>query len=245
MTIATGAPKLNAQLGQCLLECKNIDLYVGYKPLLKQVSFQLFAGEALALLGPNGLGKTTLLRVCAGISQAQDGSVVVQGEQIWPQRSASFEHGCCFLASQPALLGEHSVGGNLEFMMNSFGKCPTWNDIHQALALVGLQGREKQQARTLSTGQKRRLTLAFLELYQPTVVLADEPTNGLDLQGVELCLSVFAKLQQQGTAVCIATHDTRLIEFCSRRISLEDFLPGRQQKNPEKNKILLQRGVFS
>lgn len=208
------------------LSCEGLDLRVGHKPLLEGISFSLEAGGSLALVGPNGLGKTTLMRSLAGVARPHAGGVRVCGEELWPTRNVSFEHLACYLASLPALLSDHSVAGNLEFFLNAFGKKPTWAALRAALEEVGLAGREGQVSRTLSTGQKRRLTLAGLLLLKPKLVLADEPTNGLDAEGVALCLRVFDALRvQEGAAICVASHDDRLVGACEQVLALERFLP--------------------
>ena len=208
------------------LHCEGVELRIGYKPLLAGVSLRLEVGRSLALVGPNGLGKTSLMRVLAGVARPHAGMVSVQGETLWPSRAVTREHFACYLASVPALLSDHPVHGNLEFMLNAFGYNPTWRQLEDALTRVGLAGRGEQVARTLSTGQKRRLTLASLLVLRPRLVLADEPTNGLDSAGVALCLDVFRSLQREdGAAVCVASHDERLVSACDESLALAAFVP--------------------
>lgn len=222
----TPLPRTPRPSDAAALVCDAVDLRIDHKPLLEGISFVLGQGQALALVGPNGLGKTTLMRCLAGVARPHAGGVSVHGESLWPTRAVTFEHQACYLASQPALLSDHSVAGNLEFFMNAFGARPTWAALRGALDDVGLAGREAQVARTLSTGQKRRLTLAGLLLLKPRLVLADEPTNGLDAEGVALCLRVFEDLRsRQGAAVCVASHDDRLIGACDDVLPLERFVP--------------------
>jgi heme ABC exporter ATP-binding subunit CcmA len=216
-----------------VLECAQVELRIGYKPLLSGIHLELKEGASLALTGPNGLGKTTLMRVMAGVARPESGVVKVHGEMLWPERLVSFEHRSCYLASAPALLTDHSVYSNLEFFLNCFGRNPTWNDLDSALSEVGLEGRGKQWARTLSTGQKRRLTLAAVLVLKPKLLLADEPTNGLDTEGVELCLNVFERLRkEEGMSVCVASHDERLIGHCQKALPLTEFLPVAKSAGP-------------
>lgn len=209
-----------------VLACERVELRIGYKPLLTGVSLSLARGSSLALVGPNGMGKTTLMRAMAGVARPHAGTMRVLGEMLWPRREVTFEHGACYLASQPALLTDHPVYGNLEFQLNCFGVNPTWKELDEALERVGLAGRGTQVARTLSTGQKRRLTFAAVLLLRPALLLADEPTNGLDAEGVALCLEVFDTLRAaHGMAVCVASHDDRLVSRCERALPLGGFLP--------------------
>ena len=208
------------------LVCSSVQLRVGHKPLLENISFVLPPGHALALVGANGTGKTTLMRVCAGVARPWSGQVSVFGEQLWPRRSVSVEPRGCYLASQPALLLDHSVHSNLEFMCNSFGLNPQYSDFDEALLAVGLAGRGEQQVRTLSTGQKRRMTLALVLVLRPGLLMADEPTNGLDEAGVQLCFEVFERTRRdRKCALLVASHDEKMIEFCGQSLSMGSYFP--------------------
>ena len=214
------------------LACSSVQLRVGHKPLLENISFELAPGHSLALVGSNGTGKTSLMRVCAGVARPWSGEVSVFGEQLWPSRLVTVEPRACYLASQPALLLDHSVHSNLEFMCNSFGLNPTFTAFQQALNEVGLEGRGAQQVRTLSTGQKRRLTLGMLLVLQPALLLADEPTNGLDEAGVQLCFEVFGRLRREKKcALLVASHDEKMIAFCGQSLVMQSYLP--QPKNAQ------------
>lgn len=208
------------------VHCQKLTLSVGFRPLLREVSLSALAGEQIALTGPNGCGKTTLLRSLAGIARPQSGRVEVMGEEVWPSRKSRFESIAVFLASQPALLLDQNVAQNLEFMANAFGVDPRFVDLHASVERVGLLSRERQAVRTLSTGQKRRLTLAALLLLRPRVVFADEPTNGLDVDGARLCNEIFSELRREyGCSILVASHDQSFIEFCTSTLDVASFAP--------------------
>lgn len=208
-----------------LLNCDTVELRAGYRTLVRNLKLELYPSESVAIVGPNGFGKTTLLRTLCGVSRPYRGHVFLNGEMVWPEKSRNLKMDLCFLASQPALFLDHSVMSNLQFYLRSLGRDVQIEDISKALAAVNLADHANQTSRTLSTGQKRRLTLAFLRLAKPALVFLDEPTNGLDSQGVSVCLEVLELARTSGSALLIATHDRDLMEWCQRRIDLKELAP--------------------
>ncbi|KAB8039216.1 ATP-binding cassette domain-containing protein [Silvanigrella paludirubra] len=223
----------------CYLSCENIELKVGFHTLITNFSLILKPSQSIAITGSNGTGKTTLLRVLAGISKPHNGKVIAMEEQIYPNNETKHEHLSVFLSNIPSLLLDHCAIWNLEFFANSFGLKFSLEDYKHALKKVGLENRENQIARTLSTGQKRRLSLAGLILIKPNIILADEPTNGLDELGSNLCISIFEDLKQNNSSsIIVATHDKNIIDWCQEKISLENFIPS-EKKLKSKIKVLL------
>jgi len=209
------------------VQCEGLELRAGYKTLIKNFSFELKFGGSVAVTGPNGLGKTTLLRTLCGVSKPYRGTVQLAGCEIWPSTDKRPLFGtACYLASQPALFLDPPVAANLEFYVRCHGGVWDTEKAAHALRLVGLGDRMKQTARSLSTGQKRRLSLAFLMMSQPRILFLDEPTNGLDADGVALCLESLAMLRKETqSAILIATHDPQLVAWCGAEIDLKRWAP--------------------
>jgi ABC-type multidrug transport system ATPase subunit len=206
-----------------LLKCESVELRVGYRSLIRKFSLALSGGESAAVVGPNGLGKTTLLRALCGVSRPYRGQVFLSGAMLWPDKAPAVTTDVCFLASQPALFAEHSVMSNLEFYLRSLGRVFERDAVKFALKEFSLAESALQTARTLSTGQKRRLTLSFIMLAKPKLLFLDEPTNGLDSKGVELCLTTLEALRGAGSGILIATHDQKLMDWCGRQIDLKEW----------------------
>jgi heme ABC exporter ATP-binding subunit CcmA len=205
------------------LKCDSVELRVGYRTLIRNFTLALNCGESIAVVGPNGLGKTTLLRTLCGISRPYRGNVYLGSHMLWPEKSERCAADVCFLASQPALFLDHSVESNIEFYLRSIGRSVQKHEIDKVLKLVGLGDRSSQTARTLSTGQKRRLTLAFINLAKPKIIFLDEPTNGLDAEGVSLCLETLEATRRSGSGIIVATHDQILIDWCQRQVNLKEW----------------------
>lgn len=208
-----------------LLSCEALELKAGYRTLIRNFSASVSTGEAVAIVGPNGLGKTTLLRSLCGVARPHRGQVKLNGYQLWPEKDHALATDICYLASQPALFQEHTVASNLEFYARAKGR--SWNlfEATEVLTKVGLADRFKQTVRSLSTGQKRRLTIAFLLLVKPNLMFLDEPTNGLDSAGKELFFKSVTELRQNGAAILVATHDLELTEWCGTSWELSRWLP--------------------
>ncbi len=187
------------------LEARSLTLFRGERALFRDLSFAVNAGEALILRGPNGVGKTSLLRVMAGLVLA-DGGEFFMDEQ--PPLSAAHRAATLYVGHANALKDEFSAEENLADQLALDVIHATRAQHLDALQRVGLLARRRVAARKLSQGQKRRISVARLLLSERPLWLLDEPTNALDETGVVLFLqTVDVHLARGGLAV-IATHLT-------------------------------------
>ncbi len=204
------------------LQAKNLTLTRGGRPLFSNLEFSIARGEALVLRGANGSGKTSLLRVLAGLTIADDG-VILWGGAIWKSASsASSTQGASvlYLGHANALKDELTAAENLADGLGFDGVTISVENQHRALERVGLMTRRDLQARRLSQGQKRRIGLARLLLAQKPVWLLDEPTNALDADGVALFTDIVDEHLARGGMACIATHLTMQIHAPVRELNL-------------------------
>ncbi len=181
--------------------------------VLKGVDLAVQAGEAVALLGPNGVGKTTLLRVAAGLTRPQRGEVRLFGK---PAARIEAERGeLLFLANPPAFYRHLTGEENLTSWLLLLGRPADPEAVAEALAEVGLpRGRP---VLAYSSGMKKRLALARVLLARPRLLLLDEPETALDEEGRTLLARAIAEVRGSGGGVLLATHDRAFAEGVADR----------------------------
>lgn len=192
--------------------------------LLDNLNFQLSAGELLQIVGANGSGKTSLLRILMGLLQPERGELFWKGVPIQHDREAYYRH-LCYLGHQQGIKKNLTVTENLRFTFTE--KTYEQNDIQQAIDEIGLSGYEEQLARQLSQGQRQKLALAKLLLSDATLWLLDEPLAALDLESAHKIQRLFAKKITEGGAIILTTHhpltfdnlQTRLLNLTPESVS--------------------------
>lgn len=185
-----------------LLEARGLRFSRNDEPVFGPIDFAVDAGEALLVQGENGVGKTTLLRVLAGLLHADAGEVRIDGQPASASRRA---RAIAYLGHLPALKGDLSALENLRFLCGLHGRRRAQLPEH-AMAMVGLAGYEDALARQLSAGQKKRLSLARLWLAPAPLWLLDEPYANLDLPGIELVNRMVQAHLRAGGAALVTTH---------------------------------------
>jgi heme exporter protein A len=183
-----------------MLEARDLACWRGDRAIFAGLSFSLKPGGALLLLGANGAGKSSLLRLLAGLIPAAEGRLLWEGQDALADRVGHAAR-LRYLSHQDALKPSLSASENLRFYARLWG-----GDVDAALAAVGLAELADLPARVLSSGQKRRLALARLALAPVPLWLLDEPTVGLDAASVARLGKLLATHRGQGGAVLAATH---------------------------------------
>jgi heme exporter protein A len=206
-----------------MVQVDALTLVRGRRPLFSDVCFRVNAGALLALRGPNGVGKTSLLRLIAGLTQADAGTIRVNGEPVGPLALTCREN-TLYQGHANALKDDFSAEENLLDQLALDANPVGEGAVHKALEDAGLAARRGVLARHLSQGQKRRVGLARLLLSaadQPNgkpIWLLDEPTNALDASGVALFLQIVDAHLAAGGCALIASHLP--LEVAGRRAEL-------------------------
>jgi heme exporter protein A len=172
----------------------------GGREVFSGLDFEASSGEALAVVGPNGSGKTSLLRLIAGLLAVAGGSIALDGgedELTLPEQSH-------YLGHRDALKPALSVSENLGFWRDFLGG--TTSDPAESLAIVELDHAARLPAAYLSAGQRRRLSIARLLTVRRPVWLLDEPTNALDTSGQKLFSTLMGDHLARGGMIIAATH---------------------------------------
>src|SRR5512141_594703 len=193
------------------------------------VSFQVHAGEFVALVGPSGSGKTTMLSILAALLSPTSGQVLIDGQdlaQMNEKRRVKLRReriGFTFQTNN--LIPFLTAQENVEFMLRLNGKADKAGRVRseELLSRLGLTDRLHSLPAQLSGGQQQRVAIARALIHNPTVVLADEPTASLDTERAFQVVETFAHLiHENNRAGIIVTHDLRMCQFVDRVLQMQD-----------------------
>ena len=219
-----------------LLEARDLQIRYGTADAVRGISFGVSPGEVLGLIGPDGAGKTSTLRVLGGLIQASDGHAEAFGAPCWENRRALHER-LGYLAQRFALYGDLTVDENVQFFALMYG-VPDWRERRRRLLeLVGLEPFRDRLAERLSGGMKQKLALACTLIHSPEVLLLDEPTTGVDPVTRRELWRLLAELVGDGLTLVIATPYLDEAERCTRVVLMhrgEVLADGRPADIPDR-----------
>ena len=195
---------------------------------LRGVTFDISAGEYVAIVGPSGCGKSTLLNLIGAIDKPTSGSVHIRGRAANGMRDRDVTEfrlrNVGFVFQRFYLLPTLSARENVELPMAEAGMKPAERvaRARELLAYVGLAHRERHRPSQLSGGEQQRVAIARALSNKPALLLADEPTGELDAKTGAEIISLFGKLNADGTTIVVVTHDEDLANAASRKIHMRD-----------------------
>ncbi len=201
---------------------ENICKSFGSKEVLKNVTLAINRGEIFALLGPSGAGKTTLLRILDFFEKPKSGAIVFDGMQLNFHDTKKIRKKMSLLFQTPAVFNA-SVFDNVAYglWVRGIDKMIIEKKVGDALNIVGLSGMEKQRARTLSGGEAQRMAFARAIVYEPQILLLDEPTANLDPANVAKIEEIIRRISSDlGTTIVIATHNIPQVKRIADRAGI-------------------------
>ena len=172
--------------------------------VLRGISMQVPEGSIYGFLGPNGAGKTTTLRLILGLLKTQHGAIRIFGKRMDQDRIAILKNVGSMIES-PSLYDHLTAAENLR-VMQLIHRCPA-SRIAEVLELVGLAGTGKKRTRQFSLGMRQRLAIAAALLHRPSLIILDEPTNGLDPNGIIEVRNLLIELNRRdGCTILVSSH---------------------------------------
>jgi heme exporter protein A len=220
MPLTIQNPRLMTTLESALLCSEKLECTRDDRLLFSALSFALGAGEVLQIEGANGSGKTSLLRILCGLRQADAGEVRWQGEPLSKAREQYYAS-MVYIGHLPCIKGDLTVLENIRALLDTRSSTLAVSEIETALQRVGLAGYEDVPGKALSSGQRRRILLAFLLLADARLWILDEPLTALDVQGVALMEAMIVEHRAAGGSVIFTTHHGMQLDCEMRSINLE------------------------
>lgn len=188
-----------------LLSVQGLSKAYGYRAVLREVRFELHAGECVHVQGANGSGKTTLLRILAGLTSSDAGTLLVSGREVLPAVLAR-TGAVGYLGHDPYLDGRLTVREHLEFAAVCFDMVAPAVRIDELLERAHLVTMQRTRTRDLSRGWRQRLALCRAWLPDPRIVLLDEPDSHLDAEGLDFLASLLDERRAGAQGILFAGH---------------------------------------
>ena len=201
---------------ETVLECKSLNKKIGKKDILKNVSLKVQEGDILGFIGPNGAGKTTTIKLILGLQKINSGEVKINGYDIKTQFEKAIER-VGTIVENPDLYMYMSGLDNLKMIARLYKNIDA-KRIDEVIKLVGLENRIKDKVSKYSLGMRQRLGIAQAIMHKPNLLILDEPTNGLDPEGIKQLRDLLTKLaKEENMAILISSHNLAELEsFCNK-----------------------------
>ena len=222
-----------------MLEVSNLVKSYGGRRVVDQVGFTVDTGEIVGLLGRNGAGKTTSFRMTIGMISPEAGEVVFKGRDV--TTLPMYRHarlGMGYLSQEPSVFQRLSVEKNLMAILETtkLNRSAQRARCEELLDQFGLQHKRKEQARTCSGGERRRLEIARALITRPQLVLLDEPFAAVDPHTVEELQAEVRKLAAEGIAILVTDHNVQqTLRICDRAYIIHQ---GRNLKDGDPKSII-------
>ena len=198
-----------------ILECKNLCKRFGKKEVLKDVSFTINEGDILAFIGPNGSGKTTTIKLILGLQKINSGEVIINNYNIKTDYLKAIERVGSIVENPDSYM--YLTGWqNLKLIANCYENVKE-ETLKELVKYVGLEERIHDKVSKYSLGMRQRLGIAKALINSPNILILDEPTNGLDPEGIKDLRDLLKKLAADNIGILISSHNLAELEsFCNK-----------------------------
>lgn len=200
-----------------ILKVENISKHFGNLKAVEDLSFEVAAGEVFGFLGQNGSGKSTTIRMLLSLIHPTSGTIELFGKSLHKERNQILEQVGAII-ERPDLYPYLSAHEHLQLFAKVRKQKINANAIEDTLDKVGLLDRAKDKVQTFSLGMKQRLGIAIALVHNPQLIILDEPTNGLDPQGIADIRKLIQDLAKEGKTILVSSHLLAEIEQVATQI---------------------------
>ena len=227
-----------------ILKCEGLYKSIRNKEIIKGISFDIKEGEILGFIGPNGAGKTTTIKLILGLQHFSKGKIEINGFDVKKDFEKAIEK-VGTIVENPDLYMYMSGYNNLKLVANLYKGIDT-KRIDEVVKLVGLENRIKDKVSKYSLGMRQRLGIAQAILHKPNLLILDEPTNGLDPEGIKQIRDLIAKLSKvENMAILISSHNLAEIENVCNKVCIIQNGKIVEQSNIEDVKKEASKGEYT
>ena len=201
-----------------IVEIKHLEKHFGKFQAVTDVSFDVYHGDVFGFLGPNGAGKSTTIRTILSLIKPTGGELKLFGKDLSKDRNYILQRIGC-IVEKPDFYKYLSAEKNIEIFARLSGVSVTKSKVHEIIEFVGLKGREKDKLSGFSHGMKQRLGIAQTLIHDPDLIILDEPTTGLDPQGIIDIRNLILQLKNvSNKTVLLSSHILSEIELIANRM---------------------------
>lgn len=204
-----------------VIKCENVCKKFGKKRILKDVSFEVNSGDILAFIGPNGAGKTTTIKLMLGLQKIDSGKIYINGFDVKKDFVKAINKVGAIVENPDSYM--YMTGyQNLKMAADLYG-IKDESRIDEIVKKIGLENRIKDKVSKYSLGMRQRLGIGLALINNPNVLILDEPTNGLDPEGIKDLRNLLKILAKEGMAIFVSSHNLAELEsFCDKVIIIQN-----------------------
>ena len=202
-------------MGKYKISVNDLKKSFGIQKVLDSVSLEIKKGEICGIVGNNGSGKSVLFKCICGILFPDEGEIIIDGRQL--HKDIDMINDAGIIIEEPAFLAGASGFKNLDYLYGIRNK-RNRAYIESVLEIVGLDPKSKKHVKNYSMGMKQRLAIAQAIMEKPSVLILDEPMNGLDKAAVAKMRELFKKINDEGTTIIIASHNQADIDILCNHV---------------------------